>query len=715
MNLAEFFNVALPELPARRIAKSLPRLHPKLIAREQIEGGVPTVIAMISGETFVVRFTPEQWKLVEMFNGERSYSELSQLYAQQTGLLYDEEEIRIFANSLDDEGLFYKTASELNITASQKLSEERQKRIRKKKVDLSMMTFSTWDPDQFLTRLYPFASFIYTKWFTILTLGLFAIMGVIFVNGWREISQDTIQYYTFTDKGAADLAEFWLLFFTLGFFHETAHSLTCKHFGGAVHRMGFMLIYLEPAFFADITELYVYGGMWPRVAGIIAGIWVELMFCAVASIIWWGTPPGSPAHDFAYKVMLITGVAVILLNLNPLMKLDGYYLLGELVGVSALKESSTQYFASWVKRTCFRMPVEVPFLPRRHRWLFASYAVTSSLYSYIVLFATVAFSFNVASRFSPQWAFLPASGLALMIFRSRLRSLWRFTRDFYLDKQQSVLRWWSRPRKTLAAALILLVLFAPVWRETVSGKFFLEPEQRAVIRASVPGEVMAVFADEGVPVSAGAPVLRLRNASLEEDAETSESDLQTAESSARRAQLDYANLGQARSERTFQLERRREVVQQLAALQISSPISGILVTPRIRNLVGSFVQEGTELAEIDDVRTLQARIFIPEFQIHKVLTGAPVSLKLESFFRPLRGQVSSVMPESSAIASGLLQEKQYEGTASPKYYLATVLVPNSAGELHPGMSGEAKIIVVRQSIAGFISQNVREFVQRKVW
>ena len=146
--------------------------------------------------------------------------------------------------------------------------------------------------------------------------------------------------------------------------------------------MGFMLIYLSPAFFVDVSEVYVYGGKWPRVAAIIAGIWVELMFCSVASVVWWGTPPGSIVHDFAYKVMLITGVAVVLMNLNPLIKLDGYYLFGELVGVPAMKESSTEFLSSWVKRNLFQLPVEVPYLRPMRRWLFVSYAVISGLYSY---------------------------------------------------------------------------------------------------------------------------------------------------------------------------------------------------------------------------------------------------------------------------------------------------------------------------------------------
>ena len=435
MNLSEVLNVALPDLPARRIGKSFPRLHPKLIAREQIEGGVPTVIAMVSGGTYILRFSPEQWKLVQLFNGERSYHEVAELFQEETGLALTEEDVREFADSLEEREIWYRTSLELSTTASQKLADERRRRAAKK-IDLAMITFSTWDPDDYLTRLHARLSFVYTKWFTFLTLGAFAVMVLIFVNGWSEIWRDTVQYYTFTDKSAADLVEFWLLFCGLGFFHESAHGLTCKHFGGGVHKMGFMLVYLSPAFFCDVGEVYVYGGKWPRVAAILAGIWVELMFCSVASIVWWGTPAGSPIHDFAYKVMLITGLAVVLMNLNPLIKLDGYYLFGEMIGIPTIKEGSTEYLSSWLKRNVFRLPVDVPYLRPRRRWLFVGYATISGLYSYVVLFAIVRILYNVVSHFSTQWAFLPALLLALLIFRARLRSSVRFMKDLYLHP------WW---------------------------------------------------------------------------------------------------------------------------------------------------------------------------------------------------------------------------------------------------------------------------------
>jgi putative peptide zinc metalloprotease protein len=554
---------------------------------------------------------------------------------------------------------------------------------------------------------------MYTKWFTFLTLGVFAIMALIFIGGWSEIWRDTLRYYTFTDKSAADLAEFWLLFCGLGYFHECAHGLTCKHFGGAVHSMGFMLVYLSPAFFCDVGEVYVYGGKWPRVAAIFAGIWVELMFCSVASVVWWATPAGVPIHDFAYKIMLITGVAVFLMNLNPLIKLDGYYLLGELIGLPSIKEDSTEYLSSWVRRTVFRLPVDVPYVRPRRRWLFVVYAVLSGLYSYLVLFAVVRFVYNIFSRSNPQWGFLPALLLAFLILRARLRSSVRFMKGFYLDKQQKIR---NQPYKAVAVSLAAaLVLLAPVWRETVGGRFFMEPEQRAIIRAAVPGQITEVLADEGTPVAAGTPLFLLRDVHLETEADDARASLRSAEAQARQAEMNYANVGITRAERVSQTGRSRSVSEQVAALQVASPISGVVATPRLRDRLGSFVQEGEVLADVDDARTLKALIFVPEFQVHQIVTGAPASLKLESSFQPIRGYVSSIAPASSLLAPGLVEEEKYKGIAPPSYYVATVVVFNTGGMLRSGMSGDAKIQVRRQSIVGFTWRTFREVVLRKVW
>ena len=80
------------------------------------------------------------------------------------------------------------------------------------------------------------------------------------------------------------------------------------------------------------------------------------------------------------------------------------------------------------------------------------------------------------------------------------------------------------------------------------------------------------------------------------------------------------------------------VFKQVAALQVASPISGVVASPRIKDRVGSFVQEGDVLANVEDTRILKARVFIPEFQVHRIRPGAAASLKFEALLQPIRAR-----------------------------------------------------------------------------
>jgi multidrug resistance efflux pump len=297
-----------------------------------------------------------------------------------------------------------------------------------------------------------------------------------------------------------------------------------------------------------------------------------------------------------------------------------------------------------------------------------------------------------------------------------LRSSARFMKDFYLDKRPSLRTVRKQAYKVGAAVLAAaLLLFAPIWRETVSGRFALEPLRRETIRSIVPGQITEVLVGEGTPVVEGTPLFVLRNVRIEGEADEARGSLTAAEAREREALINDASLGSARAERASQAGGFRSALEQVGALRVASPIAGVVSTPRLRDRVGSFVEAGDVLAEVDDARMFKARIFIPEFQVRKITLGAPVSLKLEGLFRPVRGQVSSLAPSSSELDRGLEPKDKYQGMAPPSYYAASVLLSNVDGRLRSGMSGEAKIEVRRQSVAGSAWETFREFLQRKVW
>jgi len=718
MNIVEALSVALPEVPAlSKVPERPPKLRTDLIVRQQIEDGKPMMFAFMPELNRFYRIPPDMWQLLELFDGERSYAEVAELYSAMTGRGISEALLRESLKDWVDLKIWYRSPQERNITLFEKLKEERRGRVKRHSRwgDLAEVTFPAWDPSRYLTKLYAKVNFVFSRWFVLLNLLMFACTAYIFISHWGEIGRDNLELYDFSSKSFWEIVEFWVLVLIIGFVHETAHGLGCKHTGGDSHRMGFLLIYLSPCVYCDTTEALVYGNKWQRATTTVAGIWSTMIICSLASFVWWATAVGSPTHNFAYMVMLVSGVLPVFINLNPLIKLDGYYLFTEVTDIPELKENSVAYVSAWVRYHIFGLPVEVPYVPRRRQFLYVPYAILSGLYAYALLYVVVRLVYNIAHHYSLEWAFVPAVLVAWVIFKKRILALGRFMKLVYLDKKD---RLWARmtvPRTIALAAAGLAVLFAPVWRQNIETRFILEPSQRAVVRTQVSGSVTSTSAEEGQDVTAGATLLRLNNLALASEAARVNSDWRLASSRATEAQLRYTGYGAAEREREKFAERNRVLQDELAYLTVSSPISGTVLTPHVRDIEGSYLPAGTQVVEVADLRTLHARAYVPGLEIRNVRQGARAALHLDSTAGSLHGTVAFLAPANSQIEPGLIAKDSYTGMVAPQYYVATILISNDNLALQDGMTGTAKIFVRRRPLAGFVAEDVYDFVRRKFW
>jgi putative peptide zinc metalloprotease protein len=508
---------------------------------------------------------------------------------------------------------------------------------------------------------------------------------------------------------------FYLLAVVILAIHEFGHAHACKHYGGRVPNMGFALVFLTPAFYTDTTEGMVTATRYQRLMIAVAGVWAELIICAIATPIWWGTPPQTGLHNAAYDVVLITGVSSVLLNWNPLMKLDGYHMLCEVIGIADLKEASTAYVSSWVKRHIWRLPVDVPYVPKRRRLGFTVYALLSGAYSYSVLYVVAGFVGNVSRNFTPEWSFIPELLAAYLIFRSRITTLRNFMKFVYLDKKDRVRSWFTPNRTAVTSVVALLILFLPIWREAVSGKFLLEPANRAVVRAVTPGTVTAVYVKEGATVGAGAPLMELQNLALQSKLALSNADYKIAAERANSAVLHFGNFAAAQHQRDLLGVQNANLSAQAARLDLVSPVSGTVLTPRIADRVGSYISEGTELAEIDDLHSMRARIYISEYDVSKFHLGSDARIEVDGAMRKWSAKAVAISMHSSEIDPQLGDHSQYVGLNAPMFYVVNLLIDNDDGRLKPGMAGIARLYGRRVSVATYMWTAVLDFLGRKAW
>jgi putative peptide zinc metalloprotease protein len=701
MNLSEALDAALPEIPRSRLSrKNPPRVDPELIIREDVTDGEPIVAVYQRSTANLMRLKPTQWQLARLFDGVRTYEEIAGAFEAETEIPLSADEARTFAENMDESGFWYKDPQEKNIAMNEKLAAQRSRRVQSgSSFNVAHISFSAWDPDQYFTRLdQKIGKYVFNRWMVVGAVLLFIFEVAVFVAKWNVLGPDIPAYYDFGSKTFSDLLQFWVLLMVIGFIHESAHGLTCKHYGGEVHSMGLMFLYLTPAFYVDVTESWIAASRLQRMATILAGIWIEMIVCGVATIVWTSTLPGQWIHDFSYKLILLTGLAVVAINFNPLIKLDGYYFFAEWLGIPDLKERSTAFLVGSVQRHIFRLPVDVPTVARRRVALFVLYALISGAYSYLLLLFFVRFSYNVLSNWFAELALVPAALLAFVIFRSRLRGLQAFALNFYHARVTDG-SFQPTPLRVLLGIVLLALLFVPIMRDRENAYFVIEPWETHQVHAGIPGKVLAVYVKEGDAVRSGQVLARLQ--SLSEASASAEAAAQSASSQADvfQAELQHSGLGEALVEQRAARRRSATASEEGAQLAVAAPVGGVVTTTNPESLMDRDVTTGQTLLTIVDPSRLVARLFVPLSEMERVRNGDPVSLQIPFQFAEIHGRLGTLESSVVPLPPGLMAGQQYKGLELPTFYTTRMPLNEMGAHLEPGMSGEAKIFGRRRSLA----------------
>jgi CRP-like cAMP-binding protein/Zn-dependent protease len=173
-------------------------------------------------------------------------------------------------------------------------------------------------------------------WPVSLVAGIVAVIGfVIFfdVKGSGRFS------LTGTSAPAESAILLGLSFF-LTFMHELGHAVVLTHYGRHVKSAGFMIYFGAPAFFVEATDSLMLDRR-QRILQSAAGPFTELILAGTASIAVWAYPDG-PFAGILYKFAFLN-YFVIFLNLIPLLELDGYWILSDLIQVPDLRPRSLQF------------------------------------------------------------------------------------------------------------------------------------------------------------------------------------------------------------------------------------------------------------------------------------------------------------------------------------------------------------------------------------
>lgn len=680
----------------------LPKLRTDLVVVEQIQRGETVHVYKVPDPRNYYNLDPLQHAIVQMLDGQRTPEQLiSEFNARNLGMDIDLEYLAEYLEGLKDTGLLERSRQEKQVALLEKLRDKRRRRASRlgRYGNLFDLVFPAWNPDRFFHLALPYIRFFWTPGFVMLSATCILVMLGIWVVNWSRTWEGTISMYSFAGKTGGDLVQFFIVVLVSGFFHESAHGLTCRYFGGRVSQMGFGLMFFTPCFYVDVSDITLLDRHYKRQWVIHAGGYFELFICALSTYVWVLTSPGTLVSELSYKMMLVTGITSTLFNLNPLLKLDGYYSLVDWLEIPDLWERSTAYTSGLVKRHVFRLPVDLEATTRRVRRIFCIYTSLSLVYKAMLVVFFGIFVLNVYRSLLGGLAPMAFLLTVLFVFRRQLKAAAVFIRFLFLDKREMLMK----PRILVglaagSACLFGLLALVPL-PVTARGEFVLEPGEKVAVRAAREGIVDRVLVREGEAVRPGQAIAVLTDEDLSRRLAGTERRLARLEGTVSWAMgvADSVALALKARERDQLLGELHLARSQVDDLTLRSPLDGVILTARLEDQLGTRLQPGDPFCEISRSGPLIARVPLREEQLDQIEAGQAATLRLVAFpFQTLEGEVLTLAPASTDAPTGGTPS----GPGTPRgpsilaeftHFEAIVEVTGHRLKLKPGMAGTAHI------------------------
>lgn len=390
-----------------------------------------------------------------------------------------------------------------------------------------------WDPDSFFTRLEPKIRFCWTGSFLMASATCIVVAIFLFWSNRFELAtafRAALRWET--------ALLIWLTLFVVTMLHESAHGLTCKHYGGEVHEIGFLLMFFMPCFYCNVSDAWLFHERSKRLWVTFAGGYFELFLWALAVFVWRLTARDTLTNYVAFIVLSTCGVQT-LFNFNPLIKLDGYYLLSDWLEIANLRQRSWQSFAAHLRWLAWGAQ-----RPRRERCgkFLLAFGIVSWVFSLLFLSLMLA---ALARHFTSQWGVAGLTAVSVLGLATVPRLFQGFTAG---EIHKMLLQ--RRARSTIWLLILAAgAMFARV-DDRAGATFQVRSRVRAEVRAPMAGFLQVVNFDEGERVSPGAQLARLEVPDL-----ASRIAQKQAEQQESQARLQMLELGTRPEERADQRER----------------------------------------------------------------------------------------------------------------------------------------------------------------
>jgi putative peptide zinc metalloprotease protein len=545
------------------------------------------------------------------------------------------------------------------------------------------------DPDPWLTGIIPHLRWLFSRWCFGFFLLLVAIAAALVAVRFDTVVERLPGFRDFF--GPANILWLMAALAVVKTLHELGHAVACKYYGGECHRLGVMLLIFTPTLYCDVSDAWMFSDWRRRVAVSAAGVIVELFLAAAATLLWWSTQPGW-LNALALDVMFVCSVGTLLINGNPLLRYDGYYVLADWIGAPNLRQQSSSAVNRLLARWLTGVEIHQPqLLAEPGKGLLLAYGLASTIYRWLVILGIL---WLIHAALAPRGLAILAQLLTAIVLLSLvlgpIGTVLRFLHDPAKRAQVKIRRLIVA---TLAIATLAAIVLGVPLPMRVTAPLVVRPEGARRVYVATGGVLQQSIA-AGTPVTKEQQLARLHNHSLE-----MEIAVLTDRRDRQRLHLRLLKLRQHEDPQLAEQSPAAEEVladleEQLAGKQreqqrltLTAPLAGTVLSPRRRPPAGSETElptySGTPLDEqnlgcnlesgelfclVGDPQRVEAVALVDQADVPLVRPGQNVRLQLaESPGQILTGRVVRVArinlddPPQELLDAGLLPVERRGG------------------------------------------------------
>ncbi|KMK84335.1 HlyD family efflux transporter periplasmic adaptor subunit [Pectobacterium brasiliense] len=542
---------------------------------------------------------------------------------QTSALTLDDSDVQYFNRFLQANSLTRVSGDEALAQFSRQVEQSRVSIWRKLLKNYLFFRIPLWHPDRFLGATLPWVEPFFSRTFLKLTL-LVAVLGLFLAGRQWETFKHTFLHF-FTLEGAA-LAGLTLCFTKI--LHEFGHAYTCKRFGARVATMGVAFLVMMPVLYTDTSGSWKLTRRRQRMAIGAAGMMTELVLAAWATLAWSFLPDGM-LRSAAFMLATTTWIMTLAINLSPLMRFDGYFLLSDGLQMPNLQNRGFAIGRWQMREWLFGLGDAPPeHFPRWLQRTLVGYAFAVWIYRFFLFTGIAILVYHMTFKLLGMLLFAIEIGyFVVMPVVNEVREWSKRRKDYRMNRNMTT--------TLVVSAVVLLLLMIP-WQRGVYAPALLRAEQQSSLYMPVPAMIQRIDVKVGQPVQAGQTLFTLSSDALAHEQKQLERQIATLNWQSTFQVFNKEAAGdhqRVKQEHEAALQRLQVLQRQSEQLTVRAPIDGVVADMTTPLEAGEWLGQGEWLAVVTKPTGGLVEAFVSEKDWQRLRTGAKGTFYLQDVSR----------------------------------------------------------------------------------